>query len=266
MASPNVQIARGRLGPPPQVGGGSNPGWGNNQGARPAGGARLGQVGGLTGGQVGQTAGNRPGQSGPVAAPAAGPPAGAPQQQQPFLTPAQQASKDAYNTTYGYKISDLNAALTAYQGQTAVGQAAALRARAVGGAAANQNTAARGIFNSSIQASDMTDLNTTLTLRQNLLNTNLATFTSKTNTAIQRANDANAVTQNAYNVLGVGNAESVPVTAATPGSPAAAAAPTSSASSKPGGGKPRGGGGPGWGNNQGARPAGGARLGPGWGA
>lgn len=143
----------------------------------------------------------------------------------PFLTPAQQAAWSAYQTKYGYNVTALNQALSTGQANEVLAVGNAKLGAAQNSSNADQSAAARGIFASSINKSDLTDINTALTMRENLLDTGLKTLQMNTATRLGTLSDDYNTTDNYYNQIAVQNAQGEPVapdptTPPTPAPPA----------------------------------------------
>jgi len=174
-----------------------------------------------------------------------GTPAGpAPPPIQPFLSPEQQAALDSFDLSTGYGIASEQRSMNQTQQSLGLSQASnalenqnAQHAAAMNTLNANQNAGARGIFDSSIRANDLTDISTTLSQRQQSLSlslqsaqNNASAAMDNANAAIARANAQSGITHNLYNVYSVQNAAGqtpvlpTPATAGTPGTPAVYAA------------------------------------------
>lgn len=173
----------------------------------------------------------------PPPAQAAATPPGAPAQSlpvTPFLTPEQQAQWTAYVLNYQGNVGAQNDKLAAAQYTHDTGAATAQHQHDVNQNMVNQSLAARGMFNSGIQLSDMSDLDTALTVRNTALNTALNTVKLAVGRDIGNLNTAYDTTQTEYNEMAVENAQSITPTPgsapppgnAAPPAPAASAAPT----------------------------------------
>jgi hypothetical protein len=146
----------------------------------------------------------------------------------PFLTPAQQRALSAYDEKYGIRLGGLTGKLGAATTKTQDSLYQAQRAHDIRSDNTNQVMAARGLFQSSIRAGALNDLDANLTIRQNLLNTNLRNLALQTNSEIGQMATDYAVTHNTYNDAAVQNAAGqMPVLPTTTTVPAATATPNS---------------------------------------
>lgn len=136
----------------------------------------------------------------------------------PYLTPAQSAAEQKYDTTYGYNVAGLQNKLTTAQNTEGENVANNNLAGAKSNDAANQAMAARGLFESSIRDSDLNDIASTLAMRNNILQTNLGTLTTSVNNQIGTDATQYGIQHNLFNEDAVANAQSgVPATGNTPG-------------------------------------------------
>lgn len=128
----------------------------------------------------------------------------------PFLTGPQQAGQIKYDTTYGYNVAALNRKLGDATATTNQNLANSQRTHDLGYNTTNQNTAARGLFQSSIRGTDLNDLDTAMTMRNNILNTNLARMNIDTQSQLAKLGTDYATTHNLYNTMAVSNAQGIP--------------------------------------------------------
>ncbi len=163
----------------------------------------------------------------------------------PFLTPDQQAALDSFDLNTGYGLAAEQRSIGQTQQSLALSQAnnalqgqQAQRSHDQNTSMNNQTAGARGIFDSSIHANDLTDINTTLSMRQQSLSlalqsaqNNASASMANANAAIARLNTQSGITHNLYSVYGVQNASAqtpvlpTPAVPGTPGTPASGAPP-----------------------------------------
>ena len=144
----------------------------------------------------------------------------------PFLTPAQQIAYNAAYGKYGAMIGKLNQGMGNETTLTNQKLAQAQVAHDTSSANDAQNTAARGVFDSSIRATDLNDIDTTLALARNNLNTALWNYNTQYNANVNEANNSWANEQGVYNQMAVSNAQGV--TPVVPGAAASGATGTAS--------------------------------------
>src|SRR5581483_3875379 len=162
----------------------------------------------------------------PAAAPAPAPPPPAPVS--PFWTPAQQDAWTQYNIKYNQQIRDLNQRLIDAQGTHDARIIAAQHTDAVNTNLANQAAAARGVFNSGIRQTMLSDIDTAYTMTKTALDTTLHSIQLTTNGQIGDLGTDYGIAQGQYNQEGVANAQGVTPTIQTPAAPAPTA-PTAAA-------------------------------------
>lgn len=155
---------------------------------------------------------------------------------QPFLNPTQEGALQTIESNTSNKISALERAIGDATVNTNQGLFNNQHTRDISTQAANWNMAARGLFQSSIRDGDLNDIDATLAMRNNILNTNLNRLTVDNQGQITHANDLLGITHNQYNGLAVANAQAVTpntntTTTTTGGTPG-----TSTSSSGAGGG------------------------------
>lgn len=150
----------------------------------------------------------------------------------PFLTPDEQRTWNDEQATIAGQIQALNNALTQALPTLNQNLADAQKQHDVSTNNDNQAMAARGLFQSSIRAADLNDLDATLTTRQNLLNTNYKNFLVNTQGQIDTLNktlnnDSDYYTQlMAQNAAGADTSgQATTHTVVTPGKPAPALTP-----------------------------------------
>lgn len=165
-----------------------------------------------------------PGTSAP--APGATTPAPPPAPVSPFWTPAQQAAWTQYNIKYNQQIRDLNQRLIDAQGAHDTRIIAAQHTEAVNQNLANQAAAARGVFQSGIRQTMLSDIDTAYTMTKTALDTTLHSIQLSVNGRIGDLGSDYGIAQGEFNQEGVANAQGVTPTVQTPAAPAAAPAPT----------------------------------------
>lgn len=143
---------------------------------------------------------------------------------QPFLTPAEQQMKIGTDAKYANAIADLNARLSQAPITEKQSEADNIHSAAVNSKTAAAVNAARGVFNSSINQNDMSDIATKLALANNTLHTNLATLTSALQGQINQQTINQGIDDAGFNQQAVTNAQGVPPVVVTPASTAAATA------------------------------------------
>lgn len=124
----------------------------------------------------------------------------------PYLTPDQQAALTNYDYNYSNTINDLNRAFGVDTFNTQQSLASAQKTHDVNTETSNENAAARGLFQSSIRASALNDIDATLTTRSNILNTALSNASISTQAKIAQLGSEYAVEHNLYNTYAVQNA------------------------------------------------------------
>lgn len=182
----------------------------------------AGSQGQMTGGMPPQAAKpSTAAKSGTAATPAGVAPA-------PFLTAAQQAAWENYQLTANSNLNTYNQELNDAPANEAKAEAAQNYSAAVSAANANALAAARGIMGSGINASNLADINTTLTNNIHTLQTNLGSLQTELNGKISDTQTAMTNTQQEYNDDAAANAQNAPTTTPAPAQPAAASATTPS--------------------------------------
>jgi hypothetical protein len=131
---------------------------------------------------------------------------------QPFLTPTQQAALDKIDSNYGFTFSADQRKIADATTTTNTGLFNSQVTHDTATSNANQAMAARGLFQSSIRDSELNDLDTAMTARNNLLNTNLNRLALDTNAAMGHLTSNWVDDHNMYNAMAVTNAQAqVPV-------------------------------------------------------
>lgn len=118
-----------------------------------------------------------------------------------LLSPADQLALAKWNSTYA---GDLGAMATGIAGKYASTQNAISAANLSTSNSKNlatQAAGARGVFNSSIQTNNMADLDASLAMRINTLNTNYNTYVASQQTRATELTGLNTATQNYYTGL-----------------------------------------------------------------
>lgn len=138
----------------------------------------------------------------------------------PFWTQAQQDAWLQYNTKYNQQIRNLNQRLIDAQGAHDQRIIVAQHTEAVNENLANQAAAARGVFNSGIRQTMLSDIDTTYTITKTALDTTLHSIQLTTNGQIHDLGTDYGITQGEYNQEGVANAQGVTPTVQAPQAPA----------------------------------------------
>src|SRR5581483_9213861 len=187
-------------------------GSGNSKGVGQAGSALLGP---------GQAAASTPAPGSPAPAAPAAPVS-------PFWTQAQQDAWTQYNIKYNQQIRDLNQRLTDAQYTHDTRLAQAQHTEAVNENLANQAAAARGVFQSGIRQTMLSDIDTAFTMTETTLDTTLHSIQLTVGGQIKDLGTDYGIAQGEYNQEGVANAQGVTPTIQTPAAPAPTA-PTAAA-------------------------------------
>lgn len=229
----------GSVGPKKSGGGGIKPGQAGITWNRPAAQAGItwnnptpsapGTSAGLGAGPV-QTPANTS-----TPAPAATPPP-APAPVAPFLTAAQQHALDVWNLNYGNRMGAIASGISTADFKQTTGLAAAQLGHDKSTNMANQSTAGRGVFDSSIRANDLADLDLALATKQNLINTAHKTAIANFQRDTTTQGGLNKAEQDYYSGLALSNAQGVPPATPPPdyaSTPAAQSAATNQASQHP---------------------------------
>jgi hypothetical protein len=146
----------------------------------------------------------------------------------PFLTSAQQYKLGLFDASIAQKIAAEQARETQGTATTNAQLNAAKQTHDVNTDNTNQSTAARGLFQSSIRDADLNDIDATLAMRNNILNTNLQKLMTDATSAIGGLQTDWATTHNYYNTIAAANAQ-----AQTPVLPAPGTAGTSPTPARP---------------------------------
>lgn len=133
------------------------------------------------------------------------PPASAPVS--PFLTPQQTLDQINFDSGIDSQIQALNDTLRTSTIDTNQALADAQRGHDINTESENESAAARGLFQSSIRASDLNDIDATLATRQNTLNTALQSLTTSTGTNVTRLNTQRGGGDTAFLGMAVQNAQ-----------------------------------------------------------
>ena len=149
----------------------------------------------------------------------------------PFLTAAQQYKLQQYDSTIGQKMIGLQRTLGDTTAKTNAEMAANVHTHDVNTNNVNQVTAARGMFQSSIRAGELNDIDTTLTMKNNILGTALQTLNLNTTKDINTLTTDWASTHNYYNTLAASNAFAQEQPGSTP--PAPSGQPSQAAPAQP---------------------------------
>lgn len=128
----------------------------------------------------------------------------------PFLTPAQQNALDNWNAQYGGDLLNLNQADTDAWNTFNQSEADLNLKTAQSQQAANENAAARGVFQSSIHDNALNDIAVTSAMQDNILRTNRDSTLSHDTTSRQTLGGENTNNQNYYAGLAITNAQNVP--------------------------------------------------------
>lgn len=161
--------------------------------------------------------------------PAAKPPAAKPNPPaSPYLTPAQQLSKIREQGGYENSHASLVRALSDLVTRTNFTEYGNQQAAAKGTERTNSVMAGRGLFNSSITQNAVQDIQSTLTTRNSILDTALATARIDNARAMSNLETSHIQNQNVFNTQAVANAQAIP-----PSIPPAAKPPAQVPAAKP---------------------------------
>lgn len=145
----------------------------------------------------------------------------------PYLTPAQQAALNRYDLGNSTAVGAQQRRISDSTFNTNQSLAQNASTRTLDTSNANQSMAARGLFESSIRDGDLNDIDATITMRNNILNTNLGRVITDANSAIGRLNTDYGITHGQYNQLAVENAQAITPDIAPGGTASAPASGTS---------------------------------------
>lgn len=149
----------------------------------------------------------------------------------PYLTPTQQLDQINFDSGIDGQIQTLSDGIRDAGINTHQALVDAQQAHDVNTESANESAAARGLFQSSIRAGDLNDIDATLTTRQNTLNTALWNLTISNNSQIGRLTTQRSEGDSAFLGMAVQNAQAQvpvvpPASSSTHTTPAPTALPT----------------------------------------